>query len=267
MQHELAVAVTGAAQGIGRAIALRLAQEGASVCVADVNQEKARATADELAGLGGRAIPVRTDVSDTGSVRDMVAKTVAEFGRLDIMVCNAGIIQVKPFFDITAEDWDRTLRINALGTFLSVQASARHMSEQAPMGPGRPHGKIITVASVAGRYGAGSMAPLTPHYRASKAAVISLTQTAAFGLAPKVTVNAVCPGLVDTDMWAQIDREWGIAENIEPGEAWRTRTAAVPLGRPQRPEDVADAVSFLASAKSDYMTGQSINVDGGLFMS
>lgn len=105
---------------------------------------------------------------------------------------------------------------------------------------------------------------MTPHYRASKAAVISLTQTASFGLAPKITVNAVCPGIVDTDMWTQIDREWGEAEHLQPGEAWKSRTAAIPMGRPQTSADFADVVGFLSSTSSDYMTGQSINVDGGL---
>jgi meso-butanediol dehydrogenase/(S,S)-butanediol dehydrogenase/diacetyl reductase len=108
---------------------------------------------------------------------------------------------------------------------------------------------------------------MTPHYRASKAAVISLTQTASFGLAPRITVNAVCPGIVDTEMWGQIDREWGLAENLEPGEAWKARTAAIPMGRPQTGADVADVVGFLCSPSSDYMTGQSINVDGGMSLS
>jgi len=261
------VAITGAAQGIGRAIALKMAALGADVCVADINRLGAETVADEVRALGRNALALHVDVTDQVSTQNMMRAVSDNFGRLDVAVCNAGIVQVKPFFEITAADWNRTMSVNGLGTFLTLQSAALVMQEQGPMGPGRPHGKIINMASIAGRYGAGAMAPMTPHYRASKAAVISLTQTASFGLAPKITVNAVCPGIVDTDMWTQIDREWGEAEQLQPGEAWKSRTAAIPMGRPQTSADVADVVGFLSSPSSDYMTGQSINVDGGLALS
>lgn len=164
-------------------------------------------------------------------------------------------------------DWDPTFAVNVKGVFLSVQAAARQMREQPPLAEGRPRGKIITLSSIAGRYGAGPMAPVIPHYRASKAAVISITQSAAYTLAPDITVNAVCPGLVATEMWQQIDREWAEVEGWEQGEAWKRRTAVVPMGRPQTPEDVAGMVSFLCSQQADYMTGQAVNIDGGMTMS
>ncbi|MDW6058540.1 SDR family oxidoreductase [Streptomyces sp. FXJ1.4098] len=147
--------------------------------------------------------------------------------------------------------------------------AGRRRPDARPETPGRrpPRGKIITMSSIAGRYGAGPMAPLTPHYRASKASVISLTQTAAYALAPDITVNAICPGLVETDMWRQIDQEWAAAEGWSEGEAWKRRTAVVPMGRPQTPDDVAGLARYLCSPDSDYMTGQALNIDGGLIMS
>jgi meso-butanediol dehydrogenase/(S,S)-butanediol dehydrogenase/diacetyl reductase len=197
----------------------------------------------------------------------MVKEIVQHYGRVDVMVCNAGIIQVKPFMDITEEDWDPTFAVNVKGTFLTLQAAARQMCTQAPMGANRPKGKIITLASIAGRYGAGPMAPIIPHYRASKAAVISITQSAAFTFAPDITVNAICPGLVETDMWKRIDKEWSAIESWKEGEAWSRRVGAVPMGRPQTADDVAGLAAYLVSPDSDYMTGQSLNIEGGLTMS
>jgi len=148
-----------------------------------------------------------------------------------------------------------------------MQAAARRMLDQAPLAQGRPQGKIVAIASIAGRAGAGPIAGVMPHYRASKAAVISLVQSAAATFAPRLTVNAICPGVVDTAMWEGIDRDLTALQGSARGEAWRQRVAGVPMGRAQQPEDVAGVAAFLASAASDYMTGQSINVDGGLVMS
>jgi meso-butanediol dehydrogenase/(S,S)-butanediol dehydrogenase/diacetyl reductase len=141
------------------------------------------------------------------------------------------------------------------------------MRDQPSLAAGRPRGKIITMASIAGRSGAGPIASVIAPYRASKAAVISLTQSAAITLAPHVTVNAICPGLVETDMWKRMDRDWTALQGVEQGQAWKQRVAAVPMGRPQQPDDVAGLALYLASPASDYMTGQSINIDGGLMMS
>ncbi|TQL46760.1 meso-butanediol dehydrogenase/(S,S)-butanediol dehydrogenase/diacetyl reductase [Homoserinimonas aerilata] len=262
--NELTVAITGSGQGIGHAMAMRFAQQGANIVISDIDDDRATASAEAVRELGGKAISVRADVTDADDCTALVAATVAEFGRLDVMICNAGIIQVKPLLDVTADDWNRTMNVNVTGTLLTLQAAARQMLSQEPLSAGRPKGKIITMASIAGRYAAGPMAPIIPHYRASKAAVINLTHSASYTLAPDVTVNAICPGLVDNDMWKLIDREWSEVEGWETGTAWKTRTSAVPLGRPQTMDDVAGLAEFLASPASDYMTGQAINIDGGL---
>ncbi|WP_158601994.1 SDR family NAD(P)-dependent oxidoreductase [Pararobbsia silviterrae] len=261
------IAVTGGAQGIGLAIAQRLASHGATLAIADINLEKAEQASAQLRAAGGEAMALQVDVTQRSACERMVADIVARFGRLDVMICNAGVVQVKPFLEIDEKDWDTVLGVNAKGVFLTVQAAARQMRSQTPIAPNRPKGKIINLSSIAGRYGAGPMAPLTPHYRASKAAVISITQTCAYALAPDVTVNAICPGLVETDMWKQIDQQWTEIANWKSGDAWKSRVSAVPLGRPQTSEDVAGLAAYLVSKDSDYMTGQSVNMDGGLSMS
>lgn len=263
----LVVAITGAGQGIGRGLALAFAEHGArAVVVSDVNQAAVEAVAQEVRGLGAQALAVCADVTSTADSTRLVAQTVASFGRLDVMVCNAGIVQVKPLLALEADDWDRMLAVNVKGCFLSLQAAAQAMRLQPPLAAGRPRGKILTMASIAGRSGAGPIAALIAPYRASKAAVISLTQSAAITLAPDITVNALCPGLVDTDMWKRMDRDWTALQGVAEGEAWRQRVAAIPMGRPQQPEDVAGLALYLASPAADYMTGQAINIDGGLMM-
>ena len=168
------VAITGAGQGIGRGLALAFAKQGArAVVVSDVNQAAVEAVAQELRELGAQALAVCADVTSTADNARLVTQTVASFGRLDVMVCNAGIVQVKPLLALEAEDWDRLLAVNVKGCFLSLQAAARAMRQQAPLAPGRPRGKIITMASIAGRSGAGPIAALIAPYRASNAAVIT----------------------------------------------------------------------------------------------
>jgi meso-butanediol dehydrogenase/(S,S)-butanediol dehydrogenase/diacetyl reductase len=260
------IAITGGGQGIGRAIALRLAMDGADLAIGDLNGANAESVCKEIRALGRTAIAIEMDVTRRADCERMVADVVQAFGRIDTMFCNAGIIQLKPFMEITEDDWDRIFAVNVRGVFLTLQAAARQMRAQAPMGPNRPKGKIVTTASMAGRYGAGPMAPFVPHYRASKAAVISLTQSTAWTFAPDITVNAICPGVVETDMWKQIDKQWNAIESWNEGEAWKRRVGTVPLGRAQTPEDVAGLAAYLASADSDYMTGQSINIDGGMAM-
>ncbi|MFT4470534.1 SDR family NAD(P)-dependent oxidoreductase [Arthrobacter sulfonylureivorans] len=260
------VAITGSGQGIGRAMALRLAERGANLIISDINEDNASAVADEIRSAGGTAASLRADVTQADDCETMVKTAVHAFGRLDAMVCNAGIVQVKPFLDITAADWDAMFAVNVKGAFLTMQAAARQMLTQEPMGESRPKGKIISMASIAGRYAAGPMAPIIPHYRASKASIISMTHSASFTFAPHITVNAICPGLVETDMWKTIDAQWSAVEGWETGTAWKTRTSAVPLGRPQNSSDVVGLAEYLLSPASDYMTGQSINIDGGLTM-
>ena len=254
--------VSGSGRGIGRAIALRYAREGAKVVVADIDQGSAQAVANEIQALRAETDALQVDVSDPNQSAAMVARAVDRFGRLDILVNNAGVMRVRPLLELTPEDWDFVNDINARGLFFALQAGARHMVRQTPLSEGRPRGKIINTASIAGRSGR----PMFAAYAASKAAAISITQSAAAGLAPDVTVNAICPGVVDTEMWRQIDREWTQVDRRPVGAAWQDRIRGIPMGRPETPEDVTGMAVFLASADSDYITGQSYHVDGGLAM-
>jgi meso-butanediol dehydrogenase/(S,S)-butanediol dehydrogenase/diacetyl reductase len=178
------------------------------------------------------------------------------------MVNNAGVVRVRPLLELTPEDWDFVNDVNARGLFFALQAGARQMVGQAPLSAGRLRGKIINIASIAGRGGR----PMFAAYAASKAAAISITQSAALALAPGITVNAICPGVVDTEMWRTIDREWTQADKRPLGAAWKDRVGGIPLARPQAPEDLTGMALFLASADSDYITGQSYHVDGGVVM-
>jgi meso-butanediol dehydrogenase / (S,S)-butanediol dehydrogenase / diacetyl reductase len=254
--------VTGSGRGIGRAIALRYACEGATVVGVDLADEGVLAVAGEIRKSGGKADAFRADLREPEQSVAMVARVVERFGRLDVLVNNAGVVRVRPLLELTPEDWDFVNDVNARGLFFALQAGARQMLGQTPAGGGRPRGKIINVASIAGRNGR----PMFAAYAASKAAAISITQSAAMALAPHVTVNAICPGVVATDMWRQIDREWSEADRRPAGSAWQDRIRGIPLGRPQTPEDLTGMAAFLASADSDYITGQSYHVDGGLVM-
>jgi meso-butanediol dehydrogenase/(S,S)-butanediol dehydrogenase/diacetyl reductase len=254
--------VTGGARGIGRAIALRYAKEGAKVFIADIELAGAQAVADEIRAAGGSAEACLTDIGQPEQSTAMVARAVARFGRLDVMVNNAGVIRVKRLLDLTPEDWDYVNDVNARGLFFALQAGARQMQSQSPRGAGL-RGKIVNIASIGGRIGR----PMFAAYAASKAAAISITQSAAAGLAPEVTVNAICPGVVDTEMWRTIDREWTAIDGRATGAAWADRIRGIPMGRPEVPEDLTGMAVFLAGPGSDYITGQSFNVEGGLVMS
>lgn len=256
------VLVTGAGRGIGLAIARRLARDGAHVVIGDIDADSAEAAAGEIRSAGGSAAAFRCDVSDPSQSAAAVDFACVQFGRLDVQVNNAGVVRVQPFLQVRPADWDFVHDVNARGLFFAVQAAARRMLEQSPPGPGRPRGKIINVASIAGRSGR----PMFAAYAASKAAAISVTQSAALAFAPEVTVNAICPGVVETEMWRTIDREWTAHDGRPVGSAWKDRLTAIPMGRPERPEDLAGIAAFLAGADSDYVTGQSYHVDGGVLM-
>lgn len=253
--------VTGGARGIGKAIALRYAREGAAVFIADIDLAGAQAAAAEIRAAGGNADACHVDIGEPHQSAAMVALAVDRFGRIDVMVNNAGVIRVSRLLDLTPEDWDYNNDVNARGLFFALQAGARQMQAQPPRGAG-PRGKIINIASIAGRIGR----PMFAAYAASKAAAISITQSAASALAPDITVNAICPGVVDTEMWRKIDREWTAADGRPTGSAWADRIRGIPMGRPETPEDVAGMAVFLAGPDSDYITGQSYNVEGGLVM-
>lgn len=258
----LVTVVTGAARGIGRAMALRYAAEGAIVVMADLNEDGVRAVADEMHATGAVAEPLRVDVGDPAQSRALVDHVAQRYGRLDVLVNNAGVVRVRPLLEITPEDWDYVNHVNARGLFFALQAGARQMMKQSSLAAGRPRGKIINIASIAGRSGR----PMFVAYAASKAAAISITQSAAAGLAPHITVNSICPGVVDTEMWKTIDREWTESDRRPLGAAWQDRIRGIPMQRPQTCDDLTGMAVFLASADSDYITGQSYHVDGGLQM-
>ncbi len=247
-------AVTGAGSGMGRAIAAGYAREGANVVVADLRLEAAQETVQEITGQGGDAIAVPTDVRDQGQAQAMVDTAVERFGGLDILVNNAGVAKIIPFLDTTNADWDFIFDVNCKGLLWCSQAAARRMIEQ-----GRG-GKIINLASQAGRRGEA----LVLAYCASKACVISMTQSMALALAPhKINVNGIAPGIVDTPLWVDIDRQFAQLLGWEIGEPKRRFSESIPLGRIEQPEDVVGAAIFLASPESDYITQQTLNVDGG----
>ena len=255
LQGKVAI-VTGAGRGIGRSIALRLAQEGADVLVSDVDGATAENTAREIATLGRRSVGMRADVTRPADMKEMAARSLAELGGIHILVNNAGIVQVKPWLELADEDLDRMFGVNIKGTLFASQAVAPTLVEQRS-------GRIINIASVAAKVSR----PFFLHYAASKAAVVNMTRGMALYLAPyNVTCNSVCPGTVDTKMWEYLDEALGALEGRAKGEALKHRIGAIPLGRVEQPEDVAGVVAFLASEDSGYMTGQSLLVDGGFSM-
>ena len=251
------VVVTGAGRGIGRGIALRLARDGHAVAVNDLNKAGAEEVAEEITAAGGRAIADPTDVTDRDAVFAMVDRVADELGSVDVMVANAGIAQVKTLLEVTPEDLATIFGVNVYGVVYCLQAAAEKMIEQ---GNG---GKIINAASIAGHSGFDYLG----HYSATKFAVRALTQAAAKELAQhKITVNAYCPGIVGTDMWDLIDEKLGAYLGTAKGEALANYSQLIALGRVQTPDDVAGFVSYLAGPDSDYMTGQSVIIDGGIVM-
>lgn len=250
--------VTGAGRSIGRSIALRLARDGHAVAVNDLDKVRAEAVAEEITAVGGRAIALAADVSDRDAVFAMVDRATGELGSVDVMVANAGIAQAKPLLEVTPDDLRRIFEVNVFGVVYCLQAAAEKMIIQ---GAG---GKIINAASSAAHSGFA----LLGHYSATKFAIRAITQAAARELARhQITVNAYCPGVVGTEMWEQIDEQMGPYLGLDRGETTTRFTKGIPLGRVQTPDDVAGFVSYLAGPDSDYMTGQSVLINGGNVMS
>jgi len=249
--------VTGAGRGIGRAIALRLAADGADVAVNDVDEAAAEAVVKEVMALGRAAVAVPADVGDRDAVFAMVAAAAGQLGTVDVLVANAGVALTKTLLDTTPSDLERLFRVNVFGVLYSIQAAAEHMRAR---GGG---GKIICAASIAGHSGFAYLGA----YSATKFGVVGLTQAAAKELAAEgITVNAYCPGIVGTEMWTEIDAALGSYLGLPAGGALAQYAATIPLGRVQTPEDVAAYVSYLAGPDSDYMTGQAGLIDGGIIM-
>jgi meso-butanediol dehydrogenase/(S,S)-butanediol dehydrogenase/diacetyl reductase len=250
--------VTGGAQGIGEAIASRLVQDGAKVVVADLNGEKAKSVADELNQSNANAIGISVDVANRAQVQAAVQETVKSFGRLDIFFNNAGFNKPLPFMDVDENNFNAIMRVNAWGVLVGTQEAARQMMIQ------RQGGKIINTASIAGRQGYAEFAP----YCASKASVISLTQAAAREFAKhKITVNAFAPGVVVTPLWDGLEQDMidkGVIK--QKGEFIESFSSSILLGFPSKPRDIAGIAAFLASADSDYITGQVIMADGGMVL-
>ncbi len=250
--------VTGAGRGIGRATALRLAREGTSVTVADIDEANTNQVAEEIESAGGTAHAYTVDVTDRADTERMVAETVDRFGRLDILVNNAGIAVIASLMDTDEAAWDSLMNVNAKGVLLCSQAAARQMIDQ---GSG---GRIINNASGAGKIAPGRSTPLGA-YAASKHAVVALTKQ--FGLelsSHGILVNCVCPGIVDTSMWDLIDREVAQLEGVPVGSVKARAAAGIPVGRIQQPEDVANLIAYLASSDASYITAQALNVSGGM---
>jgi len=237
--------ITGAAQGIGKAVTLVLARHGADVVVADVNIEKAQETAREVEALGRAAMAVRVDVTRLEDVEKMVEAAVQRFGKIDILINNAGIARDKLILRMTEEDWDTVLNVNLKGTFNCTKAVIKHMSKQRS-------GKIVNIASVVGIMGNPGQA----NYSASKAGVIGLTKTVAREFAARgINVNAIAPGYIQTPM-----------TEVLPEKAKEELKRLIPMERLGQPEDVAHAVLFLVSEASSYITGNILNVNGGIYM-
>ena len=247
--------VTGAGQGIGRAIALRLAHEGADIAIADMKAEAMDAVAGEIRALGRKAATIRTDVSRRDDVYAAIDHAEKELGGFDIMVNNAGVAQVQPRADVTPEEVEKILKVNIEGVLWGIQAAARKFKARGHKG------KIINASSIAGHDGFAMLGI----YSATKFAVRALTQAAAKEYASDgVTVNAYAPGIVGTDMWVEIDERFSEITGTPKGETYKKYVEGIALGRAQTPEDVAALVAFLAGADSDYITGQSILTDGGI---
>jgi D-sorbitol dehydrogenase (acceptor) len=247
--------VTGGARGIGEAVVRAYSAEGASVVIADIEVAKAQELASEL---GAKALAVQLDVRDSKSISSLISTTVSKFGSVDILYNNAGVFDMGPILEISEASFDKVFAVNTRGLFFTLQAAAAQMVKQ-----GRG-GKIINMSSQAGRRGEA----LVAIYCASKAAVISLTQSAGLDLIKyRINVNGIAPGVVDTPMWDHVDALFAKYEHLALGDKKRQVGLAVPAERMGLPDDYRGAAVFLASSDSDYVVAQTLNVDGGNWMS
>jgi meso-butanediol dehydrogenase/(S,S)-butanediol dehydrogenase/diacetyl reductase len=251
------VVITGASRGIGKGIAKRFADEGANLVLA-ANEPSVDTVAEEFRTAGASAVSRVCDVTNKTEVDALYDLALSKFGKIDVSIQNAGVITIARIEELPEKDWDKIMAVNTKGVFLCCQAAAIRMKP-------KKFGRIINTASGQARQGF----IYTPHYAASKFGVVGITQSLAKELAPdNITVNAFCPGIIETDMWAYNDAAWGkLLGNYKPGELMQEWVRNIPMKRAGKAEDVAGLVAFLASDDASYITGQTINVDGGLIMS
>lgn len=247
--------VTGAASGIGAASARALARDGFHVWCADRDEEGARGTAAGLAADGAASDAIAVDVSDPGSVEAAFAAVADSSPVIDVLVNSAGVIVVGRFEAGTKADWEHVYSVNVVGAYLCLQAALPALRNAGP-------GRVVNIASAAAK----TAGPFTAPYNASKAALVSLTRSAAQALAPDVLVNSVCPGVIDTPMWREHLGPGLAAAGAGAGATFEQRSAALPIGRAGTAEEVAEVVAFLASTRSSYVLGEDVNVNGGLAM-
>ena len=253
------VCITGAGNGIGRAIAIAMSNEGYNVICADIDLQQANKTLEIILNNNGFGISVETDVTKNSDIQNMIKNTVDKLGTLDILVNNAGVTRTSNLMDLTEKDWDWIHNVNAKGTFFCLQEAARQMIKQ------NKGGRIINMASVGGK---GFVDVSNAIYAASKGAVISLTKTAAQELAKyEITVNSICPGITHTNILSNIVKKRALEQNKSEEEIMKHYVRDIPLQRPNNPEDIASMVVFLSSKGARNISGQSYNVDGGLIPS
>jgi NAD(P)-dependent dehydrogenase (short-subunit alcohol dehydrogenase family) len=253
------VCITGAGNGIGKAIAIAMSKEGYNVICADINFEEAKKTVEIISSNNGSGLAIKTDVTNILDIKDMVNKVVEQFGSLDIMVNNAGVTRTSSIMDLNEKDWDWIHNVNAKGTFFCLQTAAYQMIKQ------ETGGRIINMASVGGK---GFVDVSNAIYSASKGAVISLTKTAAQELGKyDITVNAICPGITHTNILSNIVKKRALEQDKSEEDIMKHYVRDIPLKRPNYPEDIAAMVVFLSSEGARNISGQSYNVDGGLIPS
>jgi len=244
LQNKTAL-VTGARRGIGKSVALKLAEEGAKVAVTDISKEDCEKVVKEIKDSGGEAIAIKLDVTDEKEIKDSVQKTKKELGSLDVLVNNAGIGTAADITEMSKEEWEKTLTVNLEGVFLCTKEALKSMMDQE-------WGRIVNISSIA----AYLFWPQLTHYSASKAGIIGLTKNVAGRVGKKnITVNAVCPGAIETKMLDDLLEELGMTRDQVIKQS--------PVGRIGNPEDIANLVAFLASEEASFVTGQAITADGG----
>lgn len=256
--QDMNAVVTGAGRGIGRAIALGLADAGARVAVADIDSEIADDTSAAIQEMDRESVSIRADVGSLAEIDRMIREARDAFGRIDVIVNNAGVTRFLDVMEVQEADWDRIHRVNAKGVFFCMQRAAREMIDQ---GGG---GRIINIASIAGKGYAGTS---NAAYAASKGAVISMTMIAAHQLGKhNINVNAICPGVTMTDLSITNMRQRAESSGLSIADLEQSRASRIPIGRANDPEDIAEMARFLASPGARNITGQAFNVDGGLVM-